>query len=50
VFYETPSGAIAKSLDPVSVAAYITWITGLLGPFPYGSEIRYAGAPKVWIL
>jgi aminopeptidase N len=49
VFYETPSGQIAKSLDATSVGAYITWITGLLGPFPYGSEIRYAGAPTVWL-
>jgi aminopeptidase N len=49
VFYETPSGQIAKSLDAASVGAYITWITGLLGPFPYGSEIRYAGAPTVWL-
>jgi aminopeptidase N len=49
VFYETPSGGIAASLDSASVAAYITWITGLLGPFPYGKEIRYAGAPTVWL-
>jgi aminopeptidase N len=49
VFYETPSGQIAKSLDAASVGAYITWITGLLGPFPYGSEIRYAGGPTVWL-
>jgi aminopeptidase N len=49
VFYETPSGQIAKSLDPASLGAYITWITGLLGPFPYGSEIRYAGAPTAWL-
>lgn len=49
VFYETPSGAIASSLEKSSVADYITWITGLLGPFPYGKEIRYAGAPTVWL-
>ena len=49
VFYETPSGTIASSLEKNSVADYITWITGLLGPFPYGKEIRYAGAPTVWL-
>jgi aminopeptidase N len=49
VFYETPSGKIATSLDAASLGDYITWITGLLGPFPYGSEIRYAGGPTVWL-
>ena len=49
VFYETPSGKIAASLDVPSLDDYITWITGLLGPYPYGSEIRYAGGPTVWL-
>jgi aminopeptidase N len=49
VFYETPSGQIAASLEKDSVAQYIAWITDLLGPFPYGKEIRYAGAPTKWL-
>jgi len=49
VFYETPSGTLAANLEKDSLGAYITWITDLLGPFPYGKEIRYAGAPTKWL-
>jgi aminopeptidase N len=49
VFYETPKGTLAAHLEKDSLAAYITWITGLLGPFPYGNEIRYAGGPTKWL-
>ena len=49
VFYEVPAGRIASFLDPASVAGFLTWITGLLGPYPYGTELRYAGAPTRWL-
>ncbi|MEJ7729707.1 MAG: M1 family aminopeptidase [Polyangiaceae bacterium] len=49
VFYETEKGTIADSLDPVSVGDFLDWITGLLGPLPYGDELRFAGAPTVWL-
>jgi aminopeptidase N len=49
VFYEVPGGTIAPSLDKASVSDFMTWITGLLGPFPYGSELRIAGAPTYWL-
>lgn len=49
VFYEVPGGALAATLDKASVAAYMQWITGLLGPFPYGNELRFAGAPTAWL-
>ena len=49
VFYEVPAGRIARSLDRTSVAAFLTWITGLLGPYPYGTELRVAGAPTKWL-
>jgi aminopeptidase N len=49
VFYETPSGQLAKSLDAASVGDFLTWITTLLGPFPYGNELRVAGGPTVWL-
>ncbi|HZF48547.1 MAG TPA: M1 family aminopeptidase [Polyangiaceae bacterium] len=48
VFYEVPGGSIASSLDKASVTEFMTWITGLLGPFPYGDELRVAGAPTTW--
>jgi len=49
VFYEVPGGKIASSLDKTSVGAFMEWITSLLGPFPYGSELRLAGAPTTWL-
>jgi aminopeptidase N len=49
VFYEVPGGALAASLDADAVAEFLGWITDLLGPFPYGSELRVAGAPTRWL-
>lgn len=49
VFYEVPAGRIARSLDRTSVAGFLTWITGLLGPYPYGTQLRVAGAPTKWL-
>jgi aminopeptidase N len=49
VFYEVPGGKIAQSLDKTSVGAFMDWITGLVGPFPYGTELRIAGARTAWL-
>ena len=49
VLYEIPGGMLAPDLNQASVAAFLTWITGLLGPYPYGTQIRYAGAPTTWL-
>jgi aminopeptidase N len=49
VFYEVPGGQLASSLDKASVSDFMTWITGLLGPFPYGNELRIAGGPTAWL-
>jgi len=49
VLYEVPGGMIGQSLEKSSVDAYLTWITGLLGPFPYGKELRLAGGPTAWL-
>ncbi|MBK9262164.1 MAG: hypothetical protein IPM54_20465 [Polyangiaceae bacterium] len=49
VFYEVPGGKIASSLDKTSVGAFMDWITSLLGPYPYGNEVRIAGAPTAWL-
>lgn len=48
VFYEVPGGNLAGSLDPGYVAAFLDWLTALLGPYPYGSELRVAGALMRW--
>lgn len=47
--YEVPGGEIGMTLEKASVDAYLTWITGLLGPFPYGKELRLAGGPTAWL-
>ncbi|HWL88106.1 MAG TPA: M1 family aminopeptidase, partial [Polyangiaceae bacterium] len=49
VFYEVPGGAIAESLDKPSIREFFDWISGYLGPFPYGDELRFAGAPTHWL-
>ncbi|MDI1431823.1 M1 family metallopeptidase [Polyangium sorediatum] len=49
VFYEVPLGTLAASLDKASVGAFMDWITALLGPFPYGKELRIAGGPTAWL-
>jgi aminopeptidase N len=49
VMYEVPQGAIAKTLDANSVGEFMTWITSLLGAFPYGSELRVAAGPTKWL-
>jgi len=49
VFYEVPGGAIAESLDKPSISEFFDWISGYLGPFPYGDELRFAGAPTHWL-
>ncbi|MBW2527289.1 MAG: hypothetical protein JRI23_24115 [Deltaproteobacteria bacterium] len=49
VFYEAPGGTLAQSLDLQKVSLFFEWITSLLGPYPYGSELRVAGAPTRWL-
>jgi len=48
-FYEAPGGGLMAALDPAEVAAFMTWITGLLGPYPYGDELRLATGPTAWL-
>jgi aminopeptidase N len=48
VFYEAPGGQLAQALEPAVVSDAFVWLTELLGPFPYGSELRFAGAATVW--
>ncbi|WP_394824598.1 M1 family metallopeptidase [Pendulispora albinea] len=48
VAYEVPGGTIAASLDKAAVDHFFRWITDFLGPFPYGDELRFAGAPTYW--
>ncbi len=49
VFYEVPGGGLADALDPTLFSTFLTWATDLLGPLPYGEELRFAGAPTAWL-
>lgn len=49
VFFEVSGGRLASSLNVTSVTAYMNWIINLLGPLPYGTELRVAGAPTDWL-
>lgn len=49
VFYEVPSGKLAASLDPATMKEFFGWMIDLLGPFPYGNELRFAGGPTAWL-
>jgi aminopeptidase N len=49
VFYDVPGGTVADAVDGASLGTFLGWITDLLGPFPYGPELRYATAPTVWL-
>lgn len=51
-FYEVPGGQLAASLDnpndKASLGQFMRWLRLLLGPFPYGPELRVAGGPTAW--
>lgn len=49
VMYEVPGGKIAANTDKASFGEFLTWATTLLGPMPYGDELRFAGAPTAWL-
>lgn len=49
VFYEGPSAPLAAALSPATVVTAFEWLTDLLGPYPWGSELRIAGAPTAWL-
>jgi len=49
VFYEVPNGNLAASLDIPTMTSFFGWLTDLLGPYPYGSELRFAGGPTAWL-
>lgn len=48
-FYEPPTSRLAISIAPADVAAFVRWMVQLFGAFPYGDELRVAGAPMQWL-
>jgi aminopeptidase N len=49
VIYESSVGKIGTTLDKTSMTEFFTWITGLFGPLPYGTEMRYGAGPTTWL-
>lgn len=47
--FEAPGGKISTTLDKTSMTAFFQWITTLLGPMPYGNELRFGGGPTNWL-
>lgn len=47
--FEVPGGKIATTLDVPSFSQYLAWIQSLLGPFPYGDELRFGTGPTEWL-
>lgn len=49
VLHEVPEGTLRSDLDGSATADFLAWITSLLGPFPYGPELRLATGPTRWL-
>lgn len=49
IFFETQSGRLARSLSKPEMTDFLRWAKNLLGPLPYGQELRIAGAPTHWL-
>ncbi len=49
VLFEVPGGTLRDSIDAPSLASFLDWSTQRFGALPYGSELRLAGAPTVWL-
>lgn len=49
VVFENALGSLRESLDAQAVGAFLVWLSELLGPFPYGPELRVASAPVSWL-
>jgi len=49
VLYDTPAGSLYGGLDAASFGDFLEWLTQLLGPYPYGDELRVASAPTTFL-
>lgn len=47
--YEAPNGPLRAALNANDISGFLQWITGHLGPLPYGDELRIASAPTEWL-
>lgn len=49
VLWEAPDGLLGGALDREVALQGMRHLTGLLGPLPYGPELRVAGLPMTWL-
>jgi aminopeptidase N len=49
VFYEGAGSPLASHLASSAVVAAFEWLSELLGPYPWGNELRFAAAPTAWL-
>ena len=46
--YDRAQTGIAAKIDSAYHSGYLTYLQGLLGPYPYGSDLRLLTAPTYW--
>lgn len=46
--YDRASSGLLAAIDPAYHAGYLTWMQSMLGPWPYGGELRVLSAPTYW--
>lgn len=49
VFHETAQARLSPLLSPADVGNGLTWLTDLLGPLPFGEEVRVGVGPLSWL-
>lgn len=49
LMFEGAQGSLRSQLDAAAVGDFLRFLSELLGPFPYGNELRVAGAPVPWL-
>lgn len=49
VLYDSVDGRIGQALRAEDVGPFMEWAQGLLGPLPYGEELRIVSAPTSWL-
>lgn len=47
--YDYAESGIGAAFDTAVAAKHLAWLQGLLGPYPYGNELRYAVGPTYWL-
>ncbi len=47
-FHDTPSSGVFDGFDPEYQAAFLAWMEGRFGPYPFGDELRFAVGPTHW--